>query len=225
MFKYSCPNCNVEHTSITKPTKKFCNKSCAASYNNSKRIVSDSTKEKTSKSLSGRKRPTTDTFINGSKSCNLYPTTCMICHKFQLVSWRFKNHKTCRSLECKAKASINKTSKIGSTNSIEWNHPTQGLLRFDSSWEKSLAEFLDSHNILWIRPTIPLEWVDSNNTKRYFFPDFYLLEYNIYLDPKNIQVIKKDKEKLDFFKNRITLFYGTVSDIIDQLNPFLRQAH
>ena len=75
-------------------------------------------------------------------------------------------------------------------NIIEYN----GVM-LDSNWEFELAKRLDYLNINWIRPE-PLEWVDDNNVTHNYFPDFYLTEYDLYLDPKNPQVIKMQKEKL-----------------------------
>ena len=47
----------------------------------------------------------------------------------------------------------------------------------------------------WERP-IPLNWMDSEGVKHRYYPDFYLPEYNIYLDPKNSYLMKKDEEKI-----------------------------
>ena len=64
-----------------------------------------------------------------------------------------------------------------------------------SSFEIKVATELDSYNISWIRPP-PLSWVDQNNEKRRYYPDFYLPDFNIFLDPKNDYLIRKDKEKI-----------------------------
>lgn len=71
----------------------------------------------------------------------------------------------------------------------------KGIL-LDSSWELALAKRLDFLEIEWIRPK-PLPWTDALGTVRNYFPDFYLTEHNIYLDPKNPQAIRVQKEKLD----------------------------
>ena len=65
----------------------------------------------------------------------------------------------------------------------------------DSSWEVALAKRLDDQNIEWIRPQ-PLEWTDEDGIVHNYFPDFYLPKYDIYLDPKNPQAIKVQKNKL-----------------------------
>ena len=68
----------------------------------------------------------------------------------------------------------------------------------DSSWEVALAVRLDELSIQWSRPAIPLTWVDNQGNCRNYFPDFYLEKYNIYLDPKNKEAFKKQKEKVDW---------------------------
>lgn len=64
----------------------------------------------------------------------------------------------------------------------------------DSSYEVIVAKNLDENNIKWIRPK-SLIWID-NEQKRRYIPDFYLPKYNVYLDPKNDFLIKKDKRKI-----------------------------
>lgn len=75
----------------------------------------------------------------------------------------------------------------------------KGIL-LDSSWEFELAKRLDSINVKWIRPE-PLEWFDEENIKHHYFPDFYLTEYDLYLDPKNTHAVKVQQKKLDIVLN------------------------
>tara|TARA_Y100000034_G_scaffold58328_2_gene71118 strand:+ start:4520 stop:5155 length:636 start_codon:yes stop_codon:yes gene_type:complete len=64
----------------------------------------------------------------------------------------------------------------------------------DSSYELIVAKSLDENGIKWIRPK-PIKWNDDGQIRRYI-PDFYLPKYNIYLDPKNDFLIKKDRRKI-----------------------------
>ena len=58
-------------------------------------------------------------------------------------------------------------------------------------------------------------WMDENNNKRKYFPDFYLPTLDVYLDPKNDYYLKRDLPKLKqvIDKYKIKLFYGQVDDI------------
>jgi len=67
----------------------------------------------------------------------------------------------------------------------------------DSSWEEKLARRLDYLGIKWIRPILPIKWMDKTGTERNYFPDFYLPDYEIFLDPKNPYAYKSQQEKID----------------------------
>jgi hypothetical protein len=66
----------------------------------------------------------------------------------------------------------------------------------ESSFEVRTAIILDSLNIKWTKVRKGYVWDDNGKTRRYI-PDFYLPDYNIFLDPKNDYLIKKDKKKID----------------------------
>jgi hypothetical protein len=59
-----------------------------------------------------------------------------------------------------------------------------------SSYEARCAKILNELSIRWIRPK-PLRY-----GKRLYFPDFYLIDLNIYLDPKNSYKAKLDEQKI-----------------------------
>lgn len=71
----------------------------------------------------------------------------------------------------------------------------RGVL-LDSTWEFELAKRLDQLAIKWIRPE-PLKWIDKQGLYHNYFPDFFLPDYNVYLDPKNPGAIKVQKEKIE----------------------------
>ncbi len=80
------------------------------------------------------------------------------------------------------------------------------IVKLDSSWEVKLAKILDENNIKWKIPE-PVEWIDKNGTIRHYFPDFYLTEYDIYLDPKNDYAMILQEEKIKFIKNNYDNMY------------------
>lgn len=65
-----------------------------------------------------------------------------------------------------------------------------GEVHLQSSYEKRTADILNDLNIRWIRPKF-LRY----GSKKYF-PDFYLVDYDIYIDPKNNYLIAKDASKI-----------------------------
>lgn len=74
----------------------------------------------------------------------------------------------------------------------------------DSSWEEKLAIRLDYLNIKWIRPGEPIIWIDNKNRNRKYFPDFYLPEYDLFLDPKNPEATRQQSEKIAWLKENVT---------------------
>lgn len=74
------------------------------------------------------------------------------------------------------------------------NRENYNGITLDSSYESKVARSLDQNNIRWIRPK-SLKWNDNGQIRRYI-PDFYLTDYDVYLDPKNDFLIKKDARKI-----------------------------
>lgn len=99
--KTYCLYCGKELTGKNRFTKKFCNSSCAAKYNNKGRIVSDSQKEKVSKSLRERYSKLNNTTIEeryfnlvkpDEKSKLKYKHICIICGNEFYSSSKYSNH-------------------------------------------------------------------------------------------------------------------------------------
>lgn len=56
----------------------------------------------------------------------------------------------------------------------------------DGKWELEVAKYLDSKNIKWEKPSKGFEY-EWNNSVHIYFPDFYLPEYNYYIEVKGYQ--------------------------------------
>jgi hypothetical protein len=76
----------------------------------------------------------------------------------------------------------------------------KGIL-LESSWELALAKRLDELEIKWVRPD-PIPWIDDEGVTHNYFPDFYLSDYNLFLDPKNPQAKKVQEKKLKCLLNQ-----------------------
>lgn len=94
-----------------------------------------------------------------------------------------------------SKATKQKLSEIALTNNYQdhfGSHKsyTYKGIKFISSYEVAVAESLDSHNIKWLKPKSGLfKYKDLNGKQHTYTPDFYLIDYDIYLDPKNDYLI------------------------------------
>ncbi len=84
----------------------------------------------------------------------------------------------------------------------EWyNSPFQGTIWIRSGWEIRYAMFLDEHNILWTYETIAFP-LTLNGHKTTYHPDFYLIDYDIYIDVKGRE--EWNKEKIQAFQEQYT---------------------
>lgn len=91
---------------------------------------------------------------------------------------------------------------------------------FDSSWEIEIAKYLDSKKIKWKRDKKTyFKWQDKDGTERRYHPDFYLIDYGIFLEPKNKFLQQKDKLKIDQVRERydLTIILGDLKEILRYL--------
>jgi hypothetical protein len=86
-----------------------------------------------------------------------------------------------------------------------------------SSYELKVSQILDKLKIKWTRPK-PFNWIDSKKVNHKYYPDFYLEDFNIYLDPKNDYLIKLDKDKINRVKkqNKIDLRILNQKDLTEE---------
>jgi hypothetical protein len=91
----------------------------------------------------------------------------------------------------------------------------------DSSWEVEVATLMDELNITWDRNRkYCFWWYDDKNSKRRYYPDFYLPHFDCYLDTKNKYLMIKDKYKIQkvLENNKITLIVGDVKIIKEYIS-------
>lgn len=199
-----------------KRKNEYCSKTCSAQINNIGRNSSLAKRAKQSSALKGRKYPGRG---NGSTFSKVSFKTCSVCEKlFTIRGGAHKwTRKTC-SQDCKTIASVGlRTYQNGSRKPIWYYNSHQGKeVLLDSSWEAKVASVLDQKSLRWSRPD-PIKWIDSKNKAHLYWPDFYLIDYNIYLDPKNPYCMSLDTEKLDAVSKLIQIRYGSLDYIISVL--------
>ena len=83
-----------------------------------------------------------------------------------------------------SKAALNRKTPSVSKRTEPYVCKDGTIVNLDSSYERKLAKLFDDNNIRWIRPK-PLDWYSTDGIKHHYFPDFYLVDYDVYLDPKN----------------------------------------
>jgi predicted nucleic acid-binding Zn ribbon protein len=184
-FITNCTQCNCVIKGYYK--KQFCSNSCAATHNNNKRDykIFKPGPAKGTKLIRKSNLPPNRKFLGPYTKISM----CVVCNK-----WFPGNRKTCSDVCCHnllSKIARNKTTHPCNRGSIDYNG-----IKLGSSYELKVAISLDENNILWIKPK-PLKYLDPNGKFRQYFPDFFLPDYNVYLDPKN-----------DFLINSINPYHG-----------------
>jgi hypothetical protein len=188
-----CIKCNTPK-SFDKKDNKFCSRKCA----NSRGPRTEDFKIRISK-LNKGKRLTEETKLKlslarGGKSKR--NTLCKICNKDTNTTHR----KTC-SAKCKSEFSKLQSRLNPKCGGQKHTHRTKifniigEFYTAESSYEVNLSTILNELNILWIRPAY-FWYTDEMNNKRRYYPDFYLPDYDLYLDPKNDYLIKTDIFKI-----------------------------
>ena len=197
-----CKKCSINFNP-TKGLINFCSLSCRNSN-----IKSKETRLKigNSNKLIAASKPKKTT--NNRKFCVLKWSNCKIC-KNAFFQRSFGTKVTC-SEECRVIASTKIRKYQNGSRKPEWyfniNEGKEVLL--ESSWEIEIAKFLDEHRIKWIRPKF-INWFDEHKQKnRIYFPDFYLTDYDIYLDPKNPYCMSIDKHKMEQISKQVELIFG-----------------
>lgn len=210
-----CKNCN---NILRNQSALFCNRSCSATYNNKcRKPRTTESKIKTSKSVCKSmgveykpKAPSKpNPLIRATKNGHPYTkvSQCTYCKKFFDAEKR-------KSSTCSDRCFIDVKTKLNNRG----KKCTYKGITFDSLWEKKVAIVLDSKNIKWNRPEDTLPWFDRKGKQRKYFPDFYLIDHDLYLDPKNKQVQKDQEEKLEYLsENYNNIIVGTLDEILAYL--------
>lgn len=221
-----CPECNE----LVPPGKTFCNSSCSAKFSNKNRKNCGLKKGTVHKDVQRDCKECNGKFM--IKSCisnemylycekcreRLFPikiviSNCVICNT---AIPHCHARKTC-SKECKSKlmainSRVNKNCG-GQTNYKKYIYKN---ISMDSSWEVKIAEFMDNLNIKWERSKkLCLFWIDENNNNRRYHPDFYLPEFDVYLDTKNKYLMKQDEFKISRVKanNSVKLIVDSLDNV------------
>ena len=177
--QHKCERCGKVMTEYF-GSGRFCSRACSNSH-----YLSQKTREKISKSLSNK----------------IIKKYCIDCGKLIRKSNKsgycgecYFKHRII-SEETRHKLSVASTGRC--SGGFHHNHIEYNGINLDSSYELIVAKSLDENNIAWIRPK-PLKYVDAYNKEHNYIPDFYLPEYNVYLDPKNDFLINNVNPNLGF---------------------------
>jgi hypothetical protein len=235
----TCNQC-ISALPYNKRKDKFCDRSCAAKFNNRTRIesgysLSTATKLRIGQSVSNtfanlseeqKEKYRVNRLITQKRSGRTkHPDVefcCPICASKITIPFVNRHRKTCGEPDCRVQASVGERNYINGRRKPSWfynpNEDKEVLL--DSSWEVEIAQFLVDNNVKWIRPKF-VKWVDAEGKTRRYFPDFYLVDYRVYLDPKNPYGIITGKDKIDRVSKLIELIVGDKDYIKEYITSLL----
>ena len=80
------------------------------------------------------------------------------------------------------------------------------------TWEEKVALFLNSHAIMWTSGLYRFEYKDMQNNIRTYMPDFYLPDFNLFLEVKGFET---DKDRCKWSQFPHTLLILKQSEIED----------
>lgn len=198
-----CENCDKEHDG-TFATGRFCNQSCSSSFS----TKNDTNKTKRlnciecGKEMVVGKRSGFDVKCIECRKINLICKTCgnefFVLYKSRIRSFcstecvkNNKEYKIDRRNDAKKRKFGGHTSK----NRIYYKMKNGDVVYLQSSYEIKVAEELDLNDIRWERP-LPYFYNDKESEQRRYYPDFYLNDFDVYLDPKNDYLIEIHKDKI-----------------------------
>ena len=210
----NCRNCSKP---LEGPyTKVFCSLSCSAIHRNKNRTLTKESREKISKSLLGKKHPKRK---SKDPVTHITRKVCVICNSgFWAAGPNRKRIVTCGK-EC---ASTNRSMNRNRKTQIPFIETITGkTIHLQSSWEVKTAKKLDELKIRWARPSKRIKWNDGERDRTYL-PDFYLPDYDLYLDVKNHIGISQQKIKIEECSKIINLVVLELQPMIEYLEALSR---
>ena len=186
-----CPKCHSQHGK----TGKFCSRSCANSRGpmseNDKKLRSEWSKAKLGGAAIDRnlaKKGGLARAAQRQQSCPIIHYICPTCSS----PFESRQKRVFCSKQCGRDAGA-----IGGfqPNSTIVHRSIYKNQQMDSGAELAFAQLLDQHNIQWIKNSSTyFNFVDSSGKKRKYYPDFYLPDYDFWIEIKGKKYIRKDDD-------------------------------
>lgn len=92
----------------------------------------------------------------------------------------------------------------GRTKLIEVEDSFGNIVKVNGGWEKLVADYLNVNNIKWTNKIEEKIYYYWNGLNRIYYPDFYLPDYNKYIEVKGYQR-ERDLIKWEVIKNRLII--------------------
>lgn len=224
-----CKNCSLKL--VGKYQLKFCSKKCASVFYNKnisgkqcptcKTILYKRWNDHIKKCLDKNNEKPTNTVKNTKPlknclECELSFKSKRKTHKFCrndcYISWRKKNpiHRTEKEkVNLRHHIMIRYKNgwmpKAGRCKKIKYFSPIAGNMTLDGTWELYVAKYLDLKNLNWKRNKKRFRYLNLDNKISYYTPDFYVKEFNGYLEVKGYET-DLDRCKWAQFKENLVIW-------------------
>lgn len=178
-----CKRCNKEHNG-TFGSGKFCSRPCANARTHTKE-----TKRKISKSV--KKNPSGCVLDQQKANKKGAPKSrkTIVCSECNTI-FEVRTHETRKycSVECSNKNKYH-------PNSVKKSRLVYKGYQMDSGAELAFAKMLDKHSIKWEKNnTVYFNFEYTNGKVGKYYPDFYLSEYDQWIEIKGRYYLREDDE-------------------------------
>lgn len=206
-----CKWCKNPILNYSKRQNNFCSRSCSNSFTNTNSNKSIETRDKISKSISSKE------YNLKCSKCDLHyiakslrRNLCDICKKlkkreyFSAQNTRLNKNYFRDLLKAKGEY-VEKRGGLRERGGKVKNYFTikdsSGKEAFLNKDELSLVNYLNENHIIWNRNLNGFKYIDFDEKIKKFYPDFYLPEYNLFIEYKGF-VTDKMIHKMNDCKQR-----------------------
>lgn len=75
----------------------------------------------------------------------------------------------------------------GRTKKYEYESPIAGKIKVDGTWELKVAQYLDTLNVIWTRNKKRFDYINLENKKSTYCPDFFVFDWNSFIEVKGYE--------------------------------------
>jgi len=93
----------------------------------------------------------------------------------------------------------------GRCKKIDYESPIAGKIKIDGTWELRVVKHLDSIGVVWRRNKKRFDYVNLSEKKSTYCPDFYIEDWNTYLEVKGYET-DLDRCKWSQFKEPLIVW-------------------
>lgn len=125
---------------------------------------------------------------------------------------RIKQSESMKKAVLKNPDSYSTKNVSGRVKSFDFKDSFGNDIKIKGKWELKVAEFLNEKKVKWINKVEPSPYF-WNDSWHLYFPDFYLVDYDIYLEVKGFERERDRKKWNDFRGNLIVLRRKEIEDL------------